>query len=48
MAVFNLLTGDYVFNGCIPYGKFTETQLNGVQIPPSIFEPQQMAANASF
>ena len=47
-ATFQLQTGDYVFNGSVPYGKFREAELNGVQQSPSIFEAQEMAARASF
>ncbi|WP_297489832.1 DUF1329 domain-containing protein [Acidocella sp.] len=43
----NLMTGDYVFNGNCGYGSFTEN-FYLANPPPSVFEPQEMAANASF
>jgi hypothetical protein len=48
MAVFNLQTGDYVFNGSIPYKAFTESETQNAANPPPIFEAQEMAANAAF
>ena len=46
-ATINLETGDYNFNGTISDPPFTATQYQQAN-PPSAFEPQEMAANASF
>jgi hypothetical protein len=43
----SFLTGDYVFNGNITYAPYNEEFYNA-DPPASIFEPQEMAANASF
>jgi hypothetical protein len=46
-ATYNLLTGDYIFNGNNNWAPFSGAQYLGPQ-PDSDFEPQEMAANASF
>jgi hypothetical protein len=46
-ATYQLQTGDYVFNGNNNYMQFSGAQFLGPQ-SPSLFEPQEMAANASF
>jgi hypothetical protein len=45
--IFQLQSGDWVINGCCSYGKFKNTKTEMV-MPPSEFEPQEMAANSSF
>jgi hypothetical protein len=46
-AIFSLITGDYTFNGNITYAPFNE-EFYTASPPPSEFEPQELAANASF
>jgi Protein of unknown function (DUF1329) len=46
-ATYQLQTGDYVFNGNNNYMQFSGAQFLGPQ-PASLFEPQEMAAQASF
>jgi|SRR6516165_73164 hypothetical protein len=46
-TVYNLTTGDYCFNGNDNYESYSGAQFLGPQ-PDSDFEPQEMAANASF
>jgi hypothetical protein len=46
-ATFNLLTGDYVINGNNGYGHYVNNKYIQPQ-PAADFEPQEMAANASF
>ena len=46
-CIFQLQTGDWVINGNAGYGNFTNTKYEGPQ-NASVFEPQEMAANASF
>lgn len=43
----SFITGDYVFNGDITYAPYTE-EFYTANPPDSEFEPQEMAANASF
>ncbi len=47
IVVFSLLTGDYVINGNLSYPPYKSDEYSGPQ-PVSDFEPQQMAAQASF
>jgi hypothetical protein len=46
-VTFQLQTGDYVINGNCSYGKFNNEKFELYQ-SPDLFEPQEMAANASF
>jgi hypothetical protein len=46
-STFNLVTGDYTYNGNNNYAPFTGAEYFAPQTP-SIFDPQQMAASASF
>jgi hypothetical protein len=46
-ATFDLMSGNYVFNGKSNYGTSLNGEFLGPQ-PASAFEPQEMAANASF
>lgn len=46
-ATFDLTSGNYVFNGKTNYGTSANGEFFGPE-PPSVFEPQEMAANASF
>ncbi len=46
-TIFDLQSGDYTFNGNNNYAPFSGAQFSGPQ-PASDFEPQQMAAQASF
>lgn len=46
-ATYSLLTGNYVFNGNMSFGPYAGKQYNAVS-PASDFEPQEMAAEASF
>jgi hypothetical protein len=46
-ATFNLITGDYICNGSFNFAPYSGAQFLGPQ-PDSDFEPQEMAANASF
>jgi hypothetical protein len=46
-SVFALLTGDYTFDGNMNATPYKGTKLVGPQ-PVSAFEPQEMAANASY
>jgi hypothetical protein len=46
-TVQSLISGDYTFNGDITYAPYTEEFYNNAP-PPSEFEPQEMAAQASF
>jgi hypothetical protein len=46
-STFDLLTGDYTFNGKNNFGSFQSALLFGPQLD-SYFEPQEMAATASF
>jgi hypothetical protein len=45
--VFHLQSGDYVINGNTSYGKFKGAYYE-TPLPPSLFEPQEMAADVSF
>ncbi len=45
--IFQLQTGDWVINGCMGYGNYTNNKYLGPQ-NPSDFEPEEMAARASF
>ena len=47
-ATYNLQTGDYVFNGCVSWAPDYPSLQYTVDQPESLFEPQQMSANASF
>jgi hypothetical protein len=46
-ATYQMLTGDYVFDGNNNYMQFSGAQLLGPQ-PETDFEPEEMAAQASF
>jgi hypothetical protein len=46
-ATFAMQTGDYVYDGNNNYGQYKGTQFIKT-FPPSTFDPQQMAANASY
>jgi hypothetical protein len=46
-TVFNVQTGDYTYGGTVSQPPYTQN-IAYVHIPPSVFDPQEMAANASF
>lgn len=46
-AIFALSTGNYVFNGNSAFGGYKAGQFT-VNLPPSTFDPEHMATNASF
>jgi hypothetical protein len=43
----NLVSGDYVCQGQMSYGSYRATEFSGAE-DPAYFNPQQMAANASY
>jgi hypothetical protein len=47
-AVFSLLTGDWLYTGNLNTPPFTRPEIVNQTIPPAVFDPENMAANAAF